>query len=226
MQRPAVVLPHGIVGQSPTGIIVDETSGEFGPFEGQLLIGEQTQSEVQRVYLEKIDGQYQGAVWKLLGGFQSGIVPIKMGRDATLFTGGTNRGWSSKGPNPYSFERVRWTGKIPFEMHEIKVTEDGFIITFTEELKGKAAADPSNYKMNAWTYQYRSKYGSQGLKEQYTPKVTKAIISPDKKAVRIYVDKLTRGHIHHIQVSDQIVSINDSEIWHKDVYYTLNELRK
>lgn len=161
----------------------------------------------------------------MLEGFQSGIVPIKMGEDATLFTGGTNRGWSSKGPKPYSFERVRWTGKTPFEMHEVKVTNDGFIITFTEALKDSAAADAANYKMEAWTYQYRSKYGSQGLKERYSPKVTKATISPDKKSVRITVDKLTRGHIHHIKLSEKIVSVKDSPLWHKDVYYTLNELR-
>lgn len=225
VQRPAVVLPHGIVGQSPTGIIADETAGKFGPFSGQVFLGEQTQSEVQRVSLEKVKGQYQGAAWKFLGGFQSGIVPIKMGDDATLFTGGTNRGWSSIGAEPFSFERVRWTGKIPFEMQEMKVTENGFIISFTEELKGEAAADIGNYKMDAWTYQYRSKYGSQGLKEQYTPKVTKAIISPDQKSVRIYVDKLTQGHVHHLKLSENILSKNDAEIWHPDVYYTLNELR-
>ena len=223
VQRPAVIFPHGVVGQSPTGIIPDATEGKFGPFTGQVLVGEQTNSQVQRVFLEKIKGQYQGAVWHLLDGFGSGIVPIKMGEDATLFAGGTNRGWASKGPNPFSLERVKWTGEDPFEMKEVRSTKDGFIITFTDELKDHASGDSANFTMNAWTYQYRSKYGSKGLVDEYKPKVTKATILADKKSVRIVVDKLTKGHVHHIKLSDKIISKNDAEIWHKDVYYTLNE---
>ena len=41
---PAVVFPHGLVGQSPTGVIPDLTAGKFGPFAGQTLVGEQTHS--------------------------------------------------------------------------------------------------------------------------------------------------------------------------------------
>lgn len=62
---PAIILPHGKVGQSPTAVIYDSTNGKFGPFKGQVLVGEQTHSQVQRVYLEKVKGLYQGAVWKL-----------------------------------------------------------------------------------------------------------------------------------------------------------------
>ncbi len=224
IQRPAVILPHGLVGQSPTGIITDETAGKFGPFSGQLLVGDQTNSEVQRVFLEKVKGQYQGAAWKMLEGFQSGIVPLKMGEAGTLFTGGTNRGWSSKGIKPFSFERVRWTGKEPFEMKEVKVTKDGFIISFTDELKDGEAGDIQSYSMNAWTYQYRSKYGSRGIVDEYVPKVTQVTIAQDKKSVRIVVDKLTLGHVHHIKISDKVVSVKDMPIWHNDVYYTLNEI--
>ena len=42
---PAVVLPHGKVGQSPTAIIHDHTAGKFGPFPNQVLVGEQTHSK-------------------------------------------------------------------------------------------------------------------------------------------------------------------------------------
>jgi len=120
---------------------------------------------------------------------------------------------------------VRWTGKTPFEMHEVKVTKDGFTISFTEPLKDDAAADIQNYSMKAWTYQYRSKYGSQGTLENLVPKVTSAIIAEDKLSVRIIVDKLTLGHLHQITLSDQIQSSSEKKLWHKEVFYTLNELR-
>ena len=53
---PAVQFPHGEIGQSPTAIIPDHTQGKFGPFAGQVLVGEQTHSEVQRVFLETVNG--------------------------------------------------------------------------------------------------------------------------------------------------------------------------
>ena len=223
IQRPAVILPHGTLGQSPTGIIYDNTDGQFGPFTEQLFIGEQTHSEVQRIFLEKVKGQYQGAAWKFLSGFKSGLVPIKLGEDATLFAGGTNRGWGSKGGKTFTFERVKWNGKTPFEMHEVKLTKNGFLISFTEPLKGDAANNIQNYSMKAYTYQYRSKYGSEGLIDEYIPKVTNAVLSSDKKSVEISVDKRTEGHVHHISLSDAILSESDQTLWHKDVYYTLNE---
>ena len=62
---PAVIFPHGKIGQSPTGVIWDQTDGKFGPFAGQVFVGEQCHSQVQRVFLEKVNGVYQGAVWHL-----------------------------------------------------------------------------------------------------------------------------------------------------------------
>ena len=34
---------------------------KFGPFEGQLLIGDQGHSKIMRVFQEKVKGTYQGA---------------------------------------------------------------------------------------------------------------------------------------------------------------------
>ena len=224
IQRPAVVIPHSIVGQSPTAIIYDHSNGAFGPFPNQQLIGEQTKSEVQRVFLEKVKGQYQGAVWHLLEGFRSGIVSSRMGEDGTLFVGGTNRGWGSKGGRPFTFERVRWTEKTPFEMHEMKVTNDGFVITFTEPFADQAAADINNYEANTWTYDYRSKYGSNpdvGLEKL---SVIKAVILPDNQSVQITLNKTVRGNVHHLKLKN-FSSNTGQSLWHQDVYYTLNELR-
>jgi len=87
---PAVVFPHGKVGQSPTGIAADTSGGKFGPWEKQLFVGEQTHSELQRVALEKVNGLYQGAVFKFLDGFQSGLIPVRMDSETgQIFAGGS-----------------------------------------------------------------------------------------------------------------------------------------
>lgn len=219
---PAVILPHGKVGQSPTAVIYDDTSGKFGPFAGQVLVGEQTHSQVQRVYLEKVKGLYQGAVWKYLEDFRCGIVPARMGEDATLFVGGTNRGWAARGGKNFTFERVRWTGKTPFEMHEMHAEPDGFTITFTEALDEASAKDLASYKTGAWTYIYQKGYGSPEV-DQATPKIEAVTIAPDKKSLHLKVSGRVRGHVHHFNLAG-VKSASGRALWHPDVYYTLNEI--
>lgn len=218
---PAVVFPHAKVGQSPTGIIHDHTAGKFGPFANQVLVGEQTHSEVQRVFLEKVKGVYQGAVIKCLSGFEAGLIPLRLSDDGTLFVGGSNRGWASRGSKPFTFERVRWTGKTPFEIHEMRAKPDGFELTFTEPVDPKSVS-PESFSMSAWTYIYRAKYGSPEV-DQATPVIKSATASQDGKTVRLIVEGLVKGHVHHL-ASSGLRSASGRELWHPDAYYTLNEI--
>lgn len=219
---PAVILPHGLVGQSPTAVITDESEGRFGPFAGQVLVGEQTHSQVQRVFLEKVNGIYQGAVFHMLQGFETGIVPMRMSRDGTLFIGGTNRGWASRGSKPFTFERVRWTGETPFEIVTMSARPDGFELTFTEPVDAATAGDPSSYEMSAWTYVYQAKYGSPQV-DQATPKVTAATVGSDGRSVRLKVDGLIKGHVHQLDAKG-VKSKEGTTLWHSKGWYTLNEI--
>ncbi len=219
---PAVVFPHAKVGHSPSGIAADTTGGKFGPWEKQLYVGEQTKSEVQRVYLEKVNGLYQGAVFHFLGGFEAGIVPLRQAEDGTLFIGGTNRGWASSGTKPFTFERVRWTGKTPFEMLSISALEDGFEVTFTEPVDSATAGNPASYSMDAWTYIYQEEYGSPEV-DKTKPEIKAASVSPDGKKVRLKVDGLVRGHVHHLEAKG-VKSATGGKLWHPEGWYTLNEI--
>jgi glucose/arabinose dehydrogenase len=219
---PAVILPHARVGQSPAGFAADTTGGKFGPWEKQLYIGEQTKSELQRVCLEKVNGLYQGAVFHFLNGFEAGIVPVRQGEDGTVFVGGTNRGWASSGSKTLSFERVRWTGKTPFEIHTMSARKDGFELTFTEPVDPAIAGKTDSYVMAAWTYIYQGEYGSPEV-DQATPKITAADVSADGKRVRLKVDGLVQGHVHHLTAKG-VTSKSGTKLWHSEAWYTLNEI--
>jgi len=220
---PAVVFPHAIVGQSPTGIVTD-TTGKFGPWDKQLYVGEQTKSEVQRVCLEKVNGIYQGAVFHFLNGFEAGIVPVRQGEDGSIFVGGTNRGWASSGSKPFTFERVRWTGRTPFEVQTMSALKDGFELTFTEPVDPSTAGKPESYAMDAWTYIYRAEYGSPEV-DKVVPKITAADVSADGKKVRLKVDGLIQGHVHHLEAKG-VISRSGTKLWHPEAWYTLNEIPK
>lgn len=62
---PSVVLPHGSIGGSPGEPVWDTTGGRFGPFAGQVFVGDFTKL-ISRIDLEKVAGEYQGACFPFL----------------------------------------------------------------------------------------------------------------------------------------------------------------
>lgn len=196
--------------------------GKFDPFEKQVYVGEQTHSEVQRVDLEMVNGFYQGAVFKMIDGYSSGVVPMRLSEDGTLFVGGTNRGWGSRGAQPFALERTRWTGVVPFEVKTMRVTPTGLKLTFTQEIDRESAGNIASYEMKAWTYIYQKSYGSPEV-DQATPKITSATVSDDGLGVELTVEGWVQGHVHHLN-SAGVRSTDGKPLWHPDAYYTLNEI--
>ncbi len=220
---PACYLVYGKIGNSSSFIACDLSNGKWGPFQKQLFVGDQSHSNVARVYLEEVNGVKQGVVFPFLQGFKSGIIAGKMdSKTGQLFVGGSDRGWGAHGGKPYCFERVDWTGKVPFEIHEMHAKPDGFELTFTEPVDPKTASDPANYKWREFTYIYRAEYGSPEVDDIF-PKVTKITVAPDNKSVRFTLDKLTKGDIHEVHV-DGVRSADGKPVLHPVGYYTLNEI--
>lgn len=218
---PAILLPHGKVGNSPTGIVPDLSAGKFGPFAGQTFVGEQTHSKVHRVFLEKVNGLYQGAMFPFREGFDSGVIGMLLTEDGVMFSSGSNRGWGARGTKNWNFERVNWTGKTPFEMHEMRVRADGFELTFTEPVDPASAVEAS-FTMDAYTYIYQKAYGSPEV-DQVKPKVTVASVAADGKSLVLKVEPMTKGHVHELH-ADGLLSAKGQPLLHSVAYYTLNEI--
>lgn len=219
-----VMFPYKKMGQSAAGIDCDLSEGKFGPFKEQLFVGDQTHSTVMRVFLEQVEGRYQGVCFPFRAGFGSGIVPVRFGKDGSLFTGGTNRGWGSRGKQPFSVERLVWTGKTPFEIHEMRAKPDGFELTFTKEIDPETAAKIESYAMKTYTYIYQSSYGSPEV-DHTTPKIVKATVGADKKSVHLQIAGLQIGHVHELTVPG-VRSKDGEPLLHKEAYYTLNYIPK
>jgi glucose/arabinose dehydrogenase len=216
----AVMFPYQKMGQSAAGIDCDLSSGKFGPFEKQLFVGDQTHSTVMRVSLEKVNGRYQGACYPFRQGHSCGIVPVRFATDGSLIVGGTNRGWGSRGTKPFCVERLAWTGKVPFEIREMRAKPDGFEVTFTKEVDAKTAGELASYKVETFTYIYRADYGSPEV-DQTRPTVDKVTVGADKKSVRIYVSQLQEGHIHTL-TAPGVRSADGLPLLHNVAYYTMN----
>jgi hypothetical protein len=224
MRPPAVWLPYNKMGRSGTDLAVVPAGGKFGPFDGQFMVAEFTDAKVSRVFLEKVDGEYQGAAFPFLAGFASGIVRLDFAPDGSLMVGMTSRGWSSLGTKSYGLQRVKWNGKVPFAIREMRANPDGFELVFTEPADRATAGNPASYSMETYTYLYSGAYGSEEIQKQ-PAKIAVVTVAPDGRSVRLKVDGLREMFVHELR-ADGVRSANGAKLDHPDAYYTLNRIPK
>ena len=220
---PAVWFPYPEQGRSHSDILCDTTGGKFGPFANQLFVGDQTNAIMVRVFLDKVDGEYQGACFPFRKGFQSGVLRMCSGHDGSMFVGGTNRGWGG-GSRPYSLERLVWTGKVPFEVHEMHVKPHGFRLTFTQPVDPASAGDVKSYAMRCWTYKYHSGYGDPP-RELQSLAIRKATVAKDGLSVELEIDGLKPYYVHELRLNG-VRNSDGQSLLHPEAYYTLNRIPK
>ena len=222
LQMPTVWLPHGVLGISNSEI-VKIPKGVFGPFEEQLLVGDQGQSKISRVFMEKVKGELQGCAWDFRSGFQSGVLRMSWANDGSLFVGETNRGWGSAGEANEGMQRLYWNSFMPFEMKTVKAMPDGFEIEFTKPIDKKKAANLSSYLVESFNYKYTPVYGSPPVNLKKCP-VKGVKVSEDGLTVRIIVGDLRQYYIHKISLDGIRDQDSSYSLVHSTAYYTLNNI--
>ncbi|MEO8563507.1 MAG: plastocyanin/azurin family copper-binding protein [bacterium] len=222
LKTPAVWFPHTILGISTSAILVDSTKGAFGPFAGQLFVGDQGQSKIMRVALEKVNGVYQGVVFPFREGFASGVFRQVWGKDGSMYVGQTSRGWGATGRQSYALQRLVWTGKTPFEPLKVEARPDGFEIYFTAPVDRAAAGDPASYQVNSFIYKYHHIYGSPPI-NQGAHAIRSVVVSKDGRSARLVLDSLRQGYIHEIKMSG-VKSESGAPLLHDFGYYTVNQI--
>lgn len=227
---PAIWFPRKL-SPSTSGLVTIEDD-RFGPFNGQMLVGDFQNAVVMRVFLEEINGEWQGAVWPFAKGFYSGVNRLAMGSDGRLYAGGLkNRSWAASAPKEFSLDRVSFKGKIPFEVKEARAVSDGFELVFTMPVDRESAADPENYFVSQYNYEYHQTYGSPEI--DHDGKINSATeidvrrvsVSEDGMRVTLALDGWKTGFVTAVQLLD-VESGDGDFIWHETFYYTLNQIPK
>jgi cytochrome c551/c552 len=222
LKLPAVWFPHAIMGISTSDIVQDSTKGRFSPFPGQYFVADQGQSKVMRMYLEKVNGVYQGFCINYREGFQSGILRERFGLDGSMFVGMTSRGWGSTGKADFGLQRLVWNGLTPFEINEIHAKPDGFELNFTQPVDVKSVKNAASYALRSYIYEYHHQYGSPII-DVKDLKIKGISVSADKKTVRISLDGIRQYFIHEI-VLKGILNEEGEPLLHETAYFTLNQI--
>lgn len=215
---PAVWFPYDKMGRSPSGMAWDTSGGAFGPFAGQLFVGDQYSAELMRVSLEQVDGHWQGACYPFRDKLGTGLIRVRQVDGGEMLVGGSDRGWSALGAKPWALQRLRWTGKMPFEILEMKAAQGGFELRWTKPID-QAGLAKAQFRMSSYTYELHAAYGSKEfLTEQH--ELGAPQLAQDGMSVFLPVSKLRAGYVHELHIeglSDQ----SGTPLLHGEAYYTL-----
>jgi len=224
-----ILLPHNRVANSP-GNPAWITHKKFGPFAQQMLMGDQTQSNLLRIAVQNVDGIEQGSVMPFIDGLESGVMRPLFLHDGSLLLGQTGRGWQAKGGHVASLQRVIWDGKtVSPAITRMLATPTGFAIEFTQAINDKITAEElkSLLLLESWVYRDAPDYGSDEL--DLTQEQIKSIaVSADRKTVTIDLPSLAQKQVHpqqtarvyHVQVKTKTV-FEKNAVEKMDAYYTL-----
>jgi glucose/arabinose dehydrogenase len=218
--RACVVFPHGSMANSPTQPFCDTTGGKFGPFDGQLMVGEMNKPRIMRVLLEEIGGELQGAAVPFLDGdgLTGGCGRFAFAPDGSLWVGHTKHTWAGG----EGLHRVTWSGETPFEIAAINLTESGFRFTFTKPVDPATANTAAAWPCKRFWYRYHRAYGSKQF--ELTDVAASAVrVAADGLSVEVDLTELKPWNIHEFRI-EGLKAKDGSSLANAYIAYTLNRL--
>lgn len=221
VQQPVAWLPQDEIGNSPTQPAVLND----GPYQNQIIFGDVCYGGLQRVFMEKIDGNYQGTVFKFTQGLEGGTHRLAWGPDGALYIGmiGNPGNWSQQDKLWYGLQRMKYNGQSTFEMLAVRAKTNGVEIEFTEPLREGDGWDPAHYEIRQWWYKPTVNYGGPKLDEESLV-ARSASVSADRKKVFVEIPGIKPGHVVYIRLKNLPVSDLGHGLWTTDTWYTMNAI--
>lgn len=219
---PVVWLPQDEIGNSPS----QPAMLNVGPYKNQMIHGEVTHGGIKRVFAEKVNGAYQGAVFRFTQGLEAGINRLAWGPDGALYAGGVGStgNWGHSGKLSYGLQRLTFNNKIAFEMLAVRAKSNGVEIEFTEPLKEGVGTKASDYTIRQWWYKPTAEYGGPKLDEQGLP-VKSVNLSADRRKVFLELGGMKAKHLVYILLNRQtITSATGQNLWSTEAWYTMNNI--
>ncbi len=231
-ELPVVLLPQVKLANSPGNPAWDTTGGRFGPFGGDMFIGDQTQSVLMRVTTEAVGGVEQGVAIPFARELESGIMRPVFLPDGSLLLGQTGRGWQARGGRVSSLQRIRWDGTtIAPAIRRMEATSTGFEVKLTRPLPASLtpAEVATALSLVSWTYRDAPAYGSDELATR-TEAVTRLVLNPARDALTLTLGTTLQPQVHEMQTARVYhLELDGAALWGEgaatepglEAYYTL-----
>src|SRR6185503_16527355 len=197
-----------------------------GPFAGQMWIADVTYGGIQRAFLEKVEGSYQGAYFRMTQGLESGITHLLLSGDGSIIAGGLGAGgnWGQTGKLQFGLQKLVPNGTTTFDIQKMELADGGFDLTYTKPLSDATVADlAEKYQVQQWTYVPTSAYGGPKVDEE-TLTVTDATVSADRKTVSLAIDGIKPNRVVYVRSPRPFEAQGGEPLLSTEAWYTLNAL--
>ena len=191
-----------------------------------MIHGELTHGGVKRVFAEKVNGKYQGAVFRFTQGLEAGVNRLVWGPDGALYVGGigSTGNWGHYGKLNYGLQKLTYNNQSTFEMLAVRAKPNGIEIEFTEPLKEGVGESKEDYLIRQWWYKPTDNYGGPKLDDEPLP-IQKIIISPDRMRATLVLGKMKPKHVVYVRLNKKTMRSKDGrELWATEAWYTMNEI--
>lgn len=216
---PVLWLDHGTIGVSPTQPVYLQS----GIYQGQMIAGDANFGTLQRYFLEKVNGEYQGCVFRFSGGLEAAAHRIVTGPDGAMYIGGIGTPewggwqWSSR---DFGLQRMAANGMNPFDLLAVRSRGATTLeLEFTQPA-GQGADQTANYQAKQWSYIPEEAYGA-GKQAAQTLTVQSAKLSADKLKVTLEIAGMKEKHVVHLKLAG-VNSAEGGAPWSTEAWYTQN----
>ena len=185
-----------------------------------------TYGGIQRAFLEKVEGEYQGAYFRMTQGLESGLTHLLLEDDGSIIAGGLGAGgnWGQTGKLQFGLQKLVPNGTETFDIQKMELAEGGFDLTYTKPLSDETVADlAGKYQVRQWTYVPTSAYGGPKVAEEELT-VTGASVSADGKTVSLEIEGLKPNRVVYVRSPRPFESEGGEELLSTEAWYTLNTL--
>lgn len=218
---PVVWLPQDEIGNSPS----TPTYLNVGPYKGQMIHGEVTHGGIKRVFVEKVDGKYQGVVFRFIQGLEAGVNRLTWGPEGDLYVGGIGNpgNWQHAGKLGYGLQRLHYNGKSVFEPLAIRAKSNGIEVEFTQPIAQDQGQRISDYQVKQWYYKPTENYGGPKL-DLKELNIKSLHMSDDRKKIFLELDGMKPNHVVHFRIVYPFMSSEAQSLWTTEGWYTMNNI--
>ncbi|MEM6769290.1 MAG: PA14 domain-containing protein [Bacteroidota bacterium] len=216
---PVVWLPQDEIGNSPS----TPNYLNDGPYKGQMIHGEVTHGGLKRVFVEKVNGEYQGTVFRFVQGLEAGVNRNVWGPDGALYIGmiGSTGNWGDVGKLFYGLQSIKYNGEPTFEVLAVRTKPYGLEVEFTQPVKAGFGDRAEDIALDRFYYQPTANYGGPKLEETRLP-LDGITWSTDRRKLQLAFSGRKPEHVYYLRLPNNWTDEAGRKIWTTESWTTVN----
>ncbi|MBO0952853.1 PA14 domain-containing protein [Fibrella forsythiae] len=220
--QPVVWLTQDEIGNSPS----QPATLNVGPYQNQMIHGDVTHGGLKRVFAEKVNGAYQGVVFRFTQGLEAGVNRLAWGPDGSLYIGGVGStgNWGQTGKLGYGLQKLTFNKTSTFEMLAVRARPKGIEIEFTEPLQAGSGQSVADYTIRQWWFKPTADYGGPKMDDQRLA-IKTVHVSGDRRKVFLELPGMQSKHVVYVRLNRKTVaSASGNKLWSTEAWYTMNAI--